>query len=172
MFSETLRNSNQVEFSGNIDKVVLFKEKDKFIIRKVATGRTGIGYFIGFTVFMVIISVFAESILVPALCLVFLLSLVYFIFSVYESEIDFARGSVTLSKKLFNIRLYHTTVPFYSILDWKIRDGEIGYNVLIKTGDALGLFNRLKDEKLICRIHKYEEAFDFINYIKEFIKPQ
>lgn len=171
MFSEDLRNREEILLSGKYDLLKVTKKDQQIVIKKTKTGKTGWIYFISFFTLAVIISFFSHQWLVYLLAFGIALSTGGVIFLNYQTTIDLNLKQIILLKKLLFINLTQK-IPFEKILDFKIKDGEIGYNLKLQLGENTGFIYRIKAEWVLCRVSKYEESVELLNWIREIIKPK
>ncbi len=171
MFVDNLRNKNIARFKGSFDIVEIEKNENEIIVKKLKTGFAGIISIFVFILFATGIVLLSKQWLVYICCTVILLSISTVITVRYHNLINIKEGKVYLSFKLlfFSIK---KEVLIKNILDWKVVKGEVGHYIKLKVGTSAGIFNRIKDELILCRVGKYKEALDFVIWLREIIKPQ
>jgi hypothetical protein len=174
MFNQNLRTRNEIFFSGKLDRVKISKKENQVIVEKAETGITGWLYALFFFLAGAVITYFAgadDRILIALLAGTVLLSAVAVIFFRYRTVIDFEKKMLFFERKIF-LFSWESQVPFSKVIDWKVKQGEGGYQVTVKTGEALGLINRIREEFTVCRVGKLDEAADFVSWLREKIGAQ
>ena len=171
MFNEDLRNKEELVLSGKYDILKITKKNQQIIIEKTKTGKTGWIYFFSFFAAALIISFFSHQWLVCLLAFGIALSTGGVIFLNYKSVIDLNTKEINLFKNLFFIHLKQK-FGFDKILDFKLKEGEIGHNIRLQLGENNGFFYRVKAQWVLCRVSKYEESVELLNWIREIIKPK
>lgn len=171
MLNELLRTQNEIFFSEKYDYLKLKKENNQILIEKIKTGKNGWIYFLSFFLFGAAIIFFSHQWLVWILAGTVLFSTYFVIFLGYSSLIDLNSQTILLKKSLLGISL-QKNISFYHVLDFKIKEGEIGHNLRVQLGENLGFINRIKSQWTLCRVSKYEECVDLLNWLREIIKPK
>lgn len=174
LFNQDLRSKDKIQFTSKFDQVELRKENNKIFIEKTGNGKTGLIFFAVLVLAGIIIPFYATAssrLIIAGIAFLFIISSSLIVFLSYQVEIDKEKKLITINKNVWFIK-WVNEIHFSEVLDWKIQDGEVGFSVKIKTGDALGFINQVRFQHTICRVAKYEEAFDFFNWIKEIVKPQ
>lgn len=166
LIKEFLKSHHEIIFSEKFDTIRLKKEKNTIFLNKIRTAKIAKLYFLAFLLFLIAIGFFSDSIIIIGLCILILISMSYTLFLQYSVTIHLDKKEIEI-KNHFLFIIKNKTIAISKVLDWIIKDGEVGFNVFIKTGDTSNLINRFINNKKICRFNKQDEASDFVYWIKE-----
>lgn len=171
MTQEQLRQDPQIYAGKKFDVLKITKESQKVVLEKEKTGIAGILYFAVFLTACIVIGFFGTNWMILTASALIALSSAGVIFLDYTTELDFDQKEIRHEKKFLLIR-FRRIIPFSQILDFKIKSGEMGYNLKVKTGQSEILFYKIWQELTLCRIEKYEDSVEILNWIREQIRPK
>ena len=169
MIQEELNQNNFFQFKGKTDIVQLKKENDNIILEKIKTGKLSIFYYSIFLIIAALIIYFARTVKYSHLVIIaagiFAVSALIVLFLNYKITFNLNTKTITVDKSVFFYKKVRD-IPFHKVLDFMIISGEVGHHVKIKTGQSMGYVNRIKEQVTICRLAKYEEAVELINWFR------
>lgn len=171
MLNQQLRELSEIHLGGKFDGIEILSLPEAITLSKTKTGLAGKLYFAGFAVACAVIGFFGATLTILLLSLIIAASSALVIFLKYRTTFDFSQKNILHEKNLFGFRVQRK-IAFERILDFKIKNGEMGYNLKVKTGTSEALFYKIWQELTLCRFEKYEEALEVLNWIREKIRPR
>jgi len=172
MLNQQLREEENIIIGKKMDQIHIQSLPNKITFKKTATKKTALGYFFSFLLLCIVIGFFGyPSWIIIALSAAISLSLFMVVFLKYITVFDFQKEQF-FHQKMLGRFTFSRTFDLKQILDFKVKGGEMGYNIKIKTGTSDVFFYKIWQELTFCRVETLDDAQEIINWLREKIKPQ